>query len=83
MWQDVKADSPAPEPTLLNQPIQYNLKKVTPFTTKRILEMVLFSKMLFARIWLSKVNPPMLFIKPKENKYPYNHNVQIEGQNVR
>lgn len=30
--------------------------------------MVLFGKMLFARIWLSHVNPPLLLINPKEDK---------------
>ena len=36
-WQHLKPDSPALESTLLNTAIWYNLKRVTPFTTKRIL----------------------------------------------
>lgn len=53
--------------------------KVTPFTTKRILRNGSFQQnYLHGKL----INPPMLFIKPKKDKSSYNHDVQIEGQNV-
>lgn len=60
----------------------YESDKVTPFTTKRNFRTG-STKCYLQEQRLRKVNSPILFIKANEDKNPYNHNVQIERQNVR
>ena len=63
-------------------PQPYEGDKMTPFTTKRILRNG-STKCYLQEQRLCKFNSPILFIKPNEDKNSYNHNVQIESQNVR